>query len=148
MGLEDTIDVMSRAPLFEHFDREAVRLLAFAAETRTLRAGDVLFRHDDATDGGYLVLRGRLTLEGGGRSVSAGPGDVIGRTALFAPTRRAATATAREASTVLRVPHALMRRVLEEFPAAAIAIREVMEAELLDLQAGLAGVEGRCRPPE
>lgn len=146
MGLDDTIAMMSRAPLFELLDREAIRLLAFAAETRTLRPGDVLFSQGEATDGGYLVLRGTLALDGEGGPASAGPGDVVGRAALFAPTRRPVTATTREAATVLRVPHALMRRVLEEFPSAAAAIREAMAADLLDLQARLSAVEARFRP--
>lgn len=146
MVLDDAIAAMARAPLLEHLDPEALRLLAFAAETRTLRPGQVLFREGEAAEAGCLVVRGRLVLEGAGAPVTAGPGDLVGRTALFTSTTRPATATAQGAATVLVIPHPLMRRVLEEFPQAAAAIQEALAADLDALSAELAGIEGRFRP--
>ena len=146
MALEDDIATLSGAPLFGLLDRDALRLVAFAAEARVLRTGDVLFRRGDRADGGYVVKFGSIALtqrDGGAPDFVAGPGAVIGRTALFARVTRPATATARELSTVLRVSPSLMRRVLEEFPAAAEAMRDVMEDELVHLTRGLEGVRQR-----
>ena len=42
MALENDIATLSAAPLFELLERDALRLVAFAAENRLLRAGDVL----------------------------------------------------------------------------------------------------------
>jgi CRP-like cAMP-binding protein len=147
MALEDDIATLSRAPLFGLLDRDALRLVAFAAENRILRAGDVLFRKGDRSDGGYVVSRGAIALDarddGSPATYVAGPSAVIGQAALFTRIARPATAAAREPSTVIRISPSLMRRVLEEFPDAALAMREALAGDLLRLAAGLDGVRRR-----
>jgi CRP-like cAMP-binding protein len=137
MALEDDIVTLSKAPLFMHLSRDALRLVAFAAESRILRAGDMLFRKGDASDGGYVVSRGAIALDarddGSPAEFVAGPGSIIGQTALFIRIERPATATARESSTVIRIRPSLMHRVLEEFPDAAMTIHALMAAELEEL---------------
>ncbi|WP_445502582.1 cyclic nucleotide-binding domain-containing protein [Microvirga sp. G4-2] len=141
MALDDDIAVLSQAPLFNLLERDALRLVAFASETRNLRAGDVLFRKGDRSDGGYVVSRGAIALDanedGSPAAFVAGPGSLIGQAALFTRISRPATATAQEASTVIRVTPSLMRRVLEEFPDAAAAMQDAMAAELARLSQGL-----------
>lgn len=141
MALDDDIAILAGAPLFNLLDRDALRLVAFASENRTLRTGDTLFRKGDRSDGGYVVSRGEIALDahddGSPAAFVAGPGSLIGRTALFARVERPATAIARAPSTVIRVAPSLMRRVLEEFPNAAGAIHQAMEEELATLSEGL-----------
>jgi CRP-like cAMP-binding protein len=141
MALDDDITILSQAPLFSLLERDALRLVAFASETRTLRDGDVLFRKGDRSDGGYVVGRGAISLDanedGSPAAFVAGPGSLIGQAALFTRISRPATATAQEASTVIRVTPSLMRRVLEEFPDAAAAMRAAMAEELTRLTQGL-----------
>ena len=55
MSLEDDMALLARVAMLADMERDALRLLAFAAETRQLRAGDVLFRKDEMSDGGYVV---------------------------------------------------------------------------------------------
>ncbi|MGO4570797.1 cyclic nucleotide-binding domain-containing protein [Microvirga sp. 2TAF3] len=141
MALEDDIGILMQAPLFSLLDRDALRLVAFASESRTLRAGDTLFRKGDRSDGGYVVSRGAIALDvpddGSPTAFIAGPGSLIGQAALFTRIERPATATAREPSTVIRVSPSLMRRVLEEFPAAAAAMHEAMAQDLTRLTRSL-----------
>ena len=140
MALEDDIATLAGAPLFHMLERDALRLVAFAAETRALRAGDVLFRRGDRSDGGYVVKSGAIALdqrEDGAPAFVAGPGALVGQTALFTRVIRPATALAREPSTVLRVSPNLMRRVLEEFPHAASAMQAALADELAQLTQGL-----------
>lgn len=141
MALDDDIAILSAAPLFTLLDRDALRLVAFAAESRQLRAGDMLFRKGDKSDGGYVVTRGAVALDalddGSPATFIAAPGAVIGRSALFTRIERPATATAREPSTVMQISPSLMRRVLEEFPAAAAAMQGAMADELATLSQGL-----------
>src|SRR3954462_12515371 len=144
MALEDDIGTLSQAPLFCLLNRDALRLVAFASEARSLRAGDVLFRKGDRSDGGYVVRSGAVALDaqddGSPATFVAGPGALIGQAALFTRIDRPATAMAREPSAVIRVSPSLMRRVLEEFPDAAAAIHDAMKEELTRLTSGLESV--------
>jgi CRP-like cAMP-binding protein len=139
MSLEDDIAMLAGAPLLGLLDRDALRLLAFAADKRRLRQGDVLFRKGDRSDAGYIVTEGEIGLDtaGGKPLVVARKGDLIGRTALFARGERPATATAREPSVVLRLSVSLMRRVLEEYPQVAAAMYNTIAEELGELNAEL-----------
>lgn len=132
MALDDDIALMARVPLFATLGDEPIRLLAFSAETRFLRAGDVLFKEGQSADSGYVVAAGRMTLtsEGDIGEFIAGPGSLIGEIALIIETPRPATATARDPVTVLRIPRALFRRVLAEFPDAAHRIHEDFRAKM------------------
>ena len=146
MALEDDIAILTRAPLLGLMGRDALRLLAFAAEQRSLQTGEVLFRRGDRSDGGYVVTRGEMALDmvgDGSQPFSAWPGTLIGQTALLVRSGRRATAIAREPSTVVRISPTLMRRVLEEFPAAAAAMRAAIAQDLSTLSHGLAGVRRR-----
>ncbi|TDR87127.1 cyclic nucleotide-binding domain-containing protein [Enterovirga rhinocerotis] len=137
MPLDDLIDLLAKVPVFDLLGRDALRLMAFAAETRRLRTGEYLFRQGERSDGGYVVLSGELeTRREDAESGRIQPkGALIGRTALFLRTKRPVSAIARERSEVLRISLTLMRRTLEEYPDAALAIREAL-AEDLDALAG------------
>ena len=125
MALDDDIRAFLRIPLFKLMEPEALRLLAFSAETKLLRAGDVLFNEGDESDGGYLVVNGALT-PFGSTDGSVGAGSLIGEMALIASSPRAVTLVAAEPTTVLRITRALFRRVLEEYPQSAVRLREMI----------------------
>ncbi|MEN5084475.1 cyclic nucleotide-binding domain-containing protein [Bosea sp. TWI1241] len=144
MALEDDIRLLTRQPLLGLLDRDALRLVAFAAEPRTLRAGDVLFRHGDGADGAYLVVSGAVALsrvdDGRPAEEIAGPGTLLGELALFAPVERPATAIAREKTQVMKLSRNVMRRVLGESPASADAIAAAIEERLQSFTGELASV--------
>lgn len=139
MALLDDVRNLASVPAFGAFEHEALRLIAFSAETRILRAGDVLFRRDDPADSGFVVLSGRVTLEDrvGRPPVIVVAGTLIGETALMTDTRRPATATAREPSSVLKITRPLFRRVLSEFPGSAVRVRSHVERRLAELRRNL-----------
>jgi CRP-like cAMP-binding protein len=147
VALADDIAVLATAPLFSLMEHDALRLLAFAGEGQALSTGETLFRRGERSDGGYVVMRGTLALDASGDGTApafvAAPGCVVGRSALFTRGPRPATAVAREPSSVLRISPTLMRRVLEEFPAGAVAIRHAVADELSLMSAGLERVRRR-----
>jgi CRP-like cAMP-binding protein len=128
---EDTVEILRRTPVLRFFELDAMRVIANVADIRRLRAYDVLFREGDRSDGAYVVLSGRVAVERGAgiAPVDAGPGALIGSTALFIRTLRPATAVATDTATVLRVSPTLMKRVLNEYPAAAGPMRDAVAAE-------------------
>jgi CRP-like cAMP-binding protein len=131
--LEDDAQTLSRHPTLAALEPEALRLLAFSAETRILRAGDILFRRDDASDGGFFILSGAIALDlssDGKPTRILGPGTLIGDMALITKTRRPATAVAREPSSILRITRLLFHRVLDEHPRSAARLRQLLADRL------------------
>jgi CRP-like cAMP-binding protein len=151
MGLEDDIGKLARIPAFAVIEPEALRLIAFSAETRILRAGDVLFRRDEMSDEGFVVLAGSIAMDASGDGAATArivrPPGLIGDLALLTQTRRPATAIAREPSTVLRISRLLFRRVLNEFPDSAQRLRQSQGARLRQFAGELGAVRrGRLTP--
>lgn len=136
MNLEDEIDALRRLPFFAEFEPEALRLLALGAETRKLRAGDVLFRRGEDSDGGYVLTSGALALttrdDGLPAEMILRPYALLGETAVVAATSRSATAIAREPSIVLKIARALFHRVLEEHPLTAARLRRRLARRLAE----------------
>lgn len=145
MALDDDIALLARQPLLSLMERDALRLLAFAAESRILRAGDVLFRVGEPSDGAVLVISGAVALDsrqdGQPAQEIVGPGALIGETALFAAVARPVTAIAREPTQVMRLSRSVMRRVLAESPASAEAIAAAVAQRLQGFVGQLTAVE-------
>jgi cAMP-binding proteins - catabolite gene activator and regulatory subunit of cAMP-dependent protein kinases len=144
MGLEDDISKLAGIPAFAVIEPEALRLIAFSAETCILRAGDVLFRRDEISNGGYVILAGSIAMDASGDGAVTArivrPPGLIGDLALLTQTRRPATAIARERSIVLRISRLLFRRVLHEFPDSAERLRQSQGARLLQFAGELGSV--------
>ncbi len=145
MALDDDMALLARQPLLSLMERDALRLLAFAAESRILRAGDVLFRAGEPSDGAVLVVSGAVALtaqdDGQPASEIAGPRAMIGELALFTSVPRQVTAIAREPTQVMRLPRSVMRRVLGESPDSAEAIAQAIGDRLRGFVGELSIVE-------
>ena len=129
MTIENDIAYLERIPLLRRLGTGALRILAIGVETYELQAGQVLFTAGDAADGAYLIKQGFFVLKPavhGQGEVGAGPGTLLGETALFAETRRPATATARENSIVMRISRSMFIRMLEGYPEAATRLRDLL----------------------
>lgn len=127
MTLGDDIVRLSRTPPFDLLPRDALQLIAFAADKRKLAADERLFEEGEPADSGILVMSGSILLSAGGqgreRTRVAGPGALIGENAMIAEVRRPSSARATENSVVLRIPRHIFHRVLAEFPKDAARIR-------------------------
>jgi CRP-like cAMP-binding protein len=134
MALEDDVRNLARNTTFAAFEPEALRLLAFSAETRILRAGDILFRRGEKADSGFVILSGSIALsakdDGSPAERIVSPQNLIGDLALITETQHAVTAVAREPSSVLKISRVLFHRVLQEFPKSAEQLRRKMEKNL------------------
>ena len=152
MLIDEGFRRLSRIALFSELEPEALWLIAFSAETRILRAGDILFRRGEPSDGGFIVLSGAIALHNDAASGFAdaiiGPEGLVGEIALITDTHRPVTAVANEASTVLKVPRSLFHRVLQEFPRSAARVRAVMANRLTSFVGELAAFRSRVGAPE
>ncbi len=153
MALEDDISKLALIPTFAPLEQDALRLIAFSAETKILRAGDVLFRRDEPSNGGFVVLSGSIALDatesGAGTARIVRAPALIGEAALLTQTTRPATAIAREPANLLRISRQLFHRVLGEYPRSADALRQALGARLRHFTSELGTVrQGALAEPE
>jgi CRP-like cAMP-binding protein len=157
MSIEDDIAHFERVPTLALLGREALRILAIGAENRYVHGGNVLFREGEAADGGYVIQEGSFSLtheRNGVAPLTVGAGTLLGELALITETTRRVTATAREPSTVMRIPRTLFLKMLEGYPDAANRLREDIqrraEASSRDIRKvrGVLGAVDVWHPPD
>ena len=142
MALDDDIRLFEQVPVFRLLEPDALRLLAFSAETKLLRTGDVLCAAPARLEGGYLVLKGSLAIFdtrdalGEPSKIVQAPG-LVGELAMIAQTEAAGSIIAREPTTLLRVSRAVFHRVLGEYPRSANAVRHMVSERLSSLSSEL-----------
>jgi len=146
--IEDDIAFFDRIAIFHQLGPAALRIIAIGAEGHDLPAGGLLFTAGETADCAYVVRRGSLSLNTertGDAEVVAGPGTVLGETALLIETKRPATARAREDAIVLRVSRSMFLRMLDGYPDAAERLRglfagraERWERDIENVRAALA----------
>jgi CRP-like cAMP-binding protein len=148
MSLEQDIGRLARTRPFDLLPRDALKLIAFSAQRRTLAGGRPIFDQGEDADGAYFILSGGATLtshsKGEPQERYVGPGALIGEMALFAPLARPAAARTNEETVVLRIPRELMMRVLTEYPREAASIRASLAQRTRQLTAELEGIRQRA----
>ena len=146
MTIEDDIAFFERVPTLSPLGRDALRILAIGAESRYVHSGEILFSAGEDADGGFVVQEGAFNLVSadaeGAPPVRVGPGTLIGELALITETRRPATATALEPSTVMRIPRSLFLKMLEGFPNAAKRLRDIIAKRTDDSAREMLNVRG------
>ena len=133
MTIEDDIVFLERVPALRLLGRDALRILAIGSENRYIHEGISLFGEGEDADGAYVVQEGSFDLVSEKSSIApsvAGPGTLIGELALFTETKRPVTATAREPSSVVRIPRQLFLKMLEGYPDAALRMRDAVAARV------------------
>lgn len=134
MGFEKDILTLASLPTFAELETEALHQMAALAETRYYRAGEVIFRENDPSDSGFVVLSGSAVLDSskyGRVSVNiVQPPGVLGQMCINATSTRSATAIALEPSRLLKVSRDLFHRVLEDYPQSAEDMRKALAARL------------------
>ena len=134
MSIEDDVALLERVPTLRLLGGASLRMLAIGSEQRNIARGDRLFSQGDEADAGFVVQSGRFRVDdGAGAETIAGPATLIGELALIVPMRRPSSATALEASTVLRLARSLFQRVLESDPAAARRLRDELASRTSQL---------------
>jgi CRP-like cAMP-binding protein len=150
MSLESDIAVLREVPLFADLTDDQLRLLAFGADHRRLRQGEVVFRIDARADAGFVVAAGEVLLQRGPagqeRTIGRyGRGALIGELALITETRRPASAIAATDCDLIHITRLLFRRMLEEYPEIAFALHEKLADQLGQMTVDLLALEERFR---
>lgn len=126
MSLDEDIKFFSRVELFQEFSLEQLRLLAFGAERKLYRDGEIVFHQGDLSNGGYVLLSGKidLILKDDKKIIeSLGENALIGELALISSNRRSATAIAKGQVYLIFISRDLFRRMLSEYPELATLLQ-------------------------
>jgi CRP/FNR family transcriptional regulator len=138
-------ETLKHVSLFAHLDDRAREAAAGLALARRVPAGRILFREDEAADGFYVVLEGKVKvykLSPDGRQQILhvfGPGQAFAEAAMFAGETFPAWAETLEASRLAFFPRDRIVDGLAENPALAMG----MIASLAKLCRQLAGLVGQ-----
>jgi CRP/FNR family transcriptional regulator, cyclic AMP receptor protein len=136
--------LLAEVELFGTLPTEAVERVAAAAQPRSLRRGDVLFREGDPGDELFVVESGRIAISNksfdGRESVFAlmEAGDVFGEMSLFDGHGRSAEARALEASQVYAVPFEPLRQLFREQPELLWPVVELLAGRIRNMDVALA----------
>ncbi len=147
MAIEADIRHLSRNPTLALLEADALRELAAGVETRMLRKGEILFRRDEPSDGGYVLVFGSIVLETteGRPEHIVKPPTLIGDMALITKTRRPVTAIAREQCSLLKIPRTLFHRVLNDLPRSAERLKRALSERLVQFLRELDGIAQETR---
>lgn len=153
MILKKAVNSMMEAQIFAGIDPKRLRLLAFMSESRTYRAGELLFEQGDEGDCAYVTLSGSasvlINMEGEKREVAEiGPGQVFGEMAILCDIPRTAAIGAKTDLEVLRIDREDFKKLLTEFPEVSRQVTRFIVSRLEQTTRDLAEAKARIRELE
>jgi len=149
MSLAQDIAILQKVPMLSDFADEQLRLLAFSAESADFSDGQLLFDEGDRADGALLVADGEVALQKKRAKKTfedvdvAGPGTLLGESALLVEAIRPCRAVAIGDVRVIRIRRALFKRMIMEFPELARRLFEVQAARFQTTASALAPIGER-----
>jgi CRP-like cAMP-binding protein len=149
MSLETDIDVLRDIPFFEGFSPEHLRLIAFSAESRSLPEKLLLYDEGQLLHSAYVVvsgaLRGERRVKGGNEPSrrAIAPPVILGERALILDTRASESVRVESRARVLQIRKAMFRRLLQEYPEIALALRSRLARNVLRTAEQLKEAAGR-----
>jgi CRP-like cAMP-binding protein len=119
----ERVSVLHRAPLFAEVPGRALVAVARLLEEVHVDAGATVIERGAWEDWLFVVAAGSVRVHVGDRTLAVlGAGGVVGELAVLAPAPRAASATAVEATLLLRLRRAPFEELLEDRPEIARAV--------------------------
>ncbi|MBI3665899.1 MAG: cyclic nucleotide-binding domain-containing protein [Acidobacteria bacterium] len=95
---------LQKVELFSNVETDVLALAASIAAQIHFPAGTVLFKENGSSDALYVLLEGKVQLTRGNREISTmGPGETLGKWALFDDQPSMATATCAEDTWLLKI---------------------------------------------
>ncbi len=128
----DAFGVLRAVGCFAGLTDEEVGGLAEHATRRSVAAGDVIIREDDADTAMFVLADGRLTIRMAFRDAETPvvatiePGDLFGEMALLSGKPRSATVTADVASEVIEIDAAGIQALIKKRPDVQQQIRSMV----------------------
>ncbi len=137
MSLADDINLLRQVKMFDDFETEHLRLIAFGSQKMSFSKGHELFQEGQSTDGGYVIISGSIDLFSvqGGEAVHLAnfeAGSLLGEMALISINKRVGTAIVKEDCELMKISRVMMRRILNEYPDLAAVLQRKIAASIMD----------------
>jgi len=137
--LIEKVMILKGSQLFRNFPGNDLAGIASLAEVVHLGAEEVVFQQGSVGDAFYMVVRGGVRIMRGSTELALlGPREGFGEMAILDQETRSATATASEATTLLRIDRHSFDRLIEQNPAVARGIYRVLTERLRNTLAQVA----------
>lgn len=153
--LEADLEVMRRIPFFQDFSAEHLHSVASSAESRSLPEKLLLFDEGQLLHSAYVIISGSMRAERKGKSGGEparreiGPGVLLGERALIVDTRASESVRVVTRARVLQIRKTNFRKLLQENPEVAVALRARLSrmvvqaaAEYSEVARRLAAIQG------
>ena len=142
MSLEKEVDILRRVPLFANIEPAKLKLMAFASERMTYKAGQALMRQGETGDAAYVILEGDAdvivdTPNGPLTVAKVGANDIVGDIAILIDIPRTATVAATSELITLKLTKDLFYQLVHDFPDMAIEVMRVLATRLEQTTAAL-----------
>jgi len=134
--VDETNEVLSKAPLFEALDEEGAAALRSSITEVRLGRGQTLFSEGDEGDRLYVMLSGKVKLtrkSADGREnllAVLGPGEMLGELSLFDPGPRTASAVAVTDAVLAGLGHDDLRPFIMRQPEVAVHLLKALATRL------------------
>lgn len=133
MTTVERVVALHRIGLFADVPGRTLAALAIRASEVEFPAGELVIAEGAVEEHLFAVVRGRVRVHRGDREITVlGPGSTVGELAALVPEPRAASVTALEPTTVLRIDRPLLVELLADRPALATGIIAALVAMLRD----------------
>ncbi len=150
MGIDQEVEILRKIPLFANIESAKLKLMCFASERITFKAGQSLCEQGDVGDAAYIIVDGTadviVTNEAPLVVAQLGKNDIIGEIAILMDIPRTATVTATSELTALKITKDLFFQMVTDFPEMGVQIMRVLaqrlEATTADLLKARAGAGG------
>jgi CRP-like cAMP-binding protein len=135
MMLKDEVQTLRQVPLFSRVAPAKLKLLAFASDRVSYRAGEVLFYQGDPGDAAYVILAGKADVlnESPNGQIKVAELDfntIVGEIAILCNTSRTATVKASMPLEALRIRKDDFMKLLADYPEMTIEIMRVLADRL------------------
>ncbi len=134
--MDETNEVLSKAPLFEALDEDGAAALRSSITEVRLGRGQTLFSEGDEGDRLYVMLSGKVKLtrtSADGREnllAVLGPGEMLGELSLFDPGPRTASAVAVTDAVLAGLGHDDLRPFIMQQPEVAVHLLKALATRL------------------
>ena len=139
MPLIEKVMILKGSEFFRNFPGADLAGIASLADVVHYEKGEVVFEQGDEGDAFYVVVNGFVRISRGQTELARlGPREGFGEMAILDRDTRSATATAAEATTLLRLDRDSFDRVVEQNPVVARGIYRVLTERLRNTLAQIA----------